>query len=898
MGDEAVRRVAEKIKSGSAGDGTDFLLLTDSAESCVVVQEVISELLDYDIFCMDWEEFGRNPAGAVGGFPEARSLSFACQEPLVEVLGRILSVVESALDAGLRLETRIYVPYGSELHVEYARSLGLLREEVRLESGRRILVQGFGFESMLGAVRGEFPELEIAIETVGWLRVFYCDSSLLSGGGAASAFSTCVGAEKMLLPFLEADVDWIYDRVLAERKSGGFGNYSMPALFSRESARKDLSLLGADNLPIELRAPFSRHVLQLFAFIQQLTGKGISDSGSRLRILSMGPTSRSVSRAMERSYAEICRKGAREEESLRGTGAAKDEVTLLIMDRTFDLISPIYSPIRNINDASEGAVFSKFDDGIIEFLDEYLLWEQSLRAERPEEGSPETRDPSSLNSEEGRIYQVTNPVYLSIMLDPDKLQKDLILSQNYPVLSFRLISVLEDFQGLLESGKESFSEPLKGDVSRRILSVMGAAPMYDGQPWKFLLQGLNQSHHVSSFWREILQANYYGPNESLGRKRAATLGVVLKYLGVIQQGIFPPGNSSELGCKSPSTKTSTLSSSQSPKPDPRTQQAEEGRSKSGKSEEIETIGGIISRLLAIRERLLPDSVTNISKKLESLSSLESPQILAMFDMEVGLSALLGILHVFIIPMVPFDSICFSSIHANHLKRKFTSSSFEHIAANYPQYSEENPALYLNKITSLAASCSSYEGPDCRIPSVTLKPLQETSPGGLDKKLASIRGARKSLKNKQFRNFQLFSLLPASPDLFDSDPKLQSLVAQTCQYVIGALYSQHDGVSKEWLKSDLEMLDLQSSASDSHGGGGGGDDFGGKNKPLDAKEKKTLIVNIIGSFSLAEAIEVEKLASKCRDDGIRLVALTDQVSSPTSITKSLLYRQAPGPARGR
>lgn len=889
--------VAEKIRNGK-NDGVEFLFLSKTVEGCLISQETLSELLDFDIFCIDWQEFNRDPKCTVGNFGKVNSMSFVVQEPLIQVLGDILATLEAARDAEIELRTRIYLPYSSEVHVEYAKNVGILEEEI-LGGSKRISLKRFDFASILTGVRGEFEGLDISIETESWTSIFYCNASLVCGNTWTSVYATCVGNGDVLTPILEDEVEGIYNAVLTERKSLSLSDkYVMPTLFSKEGAKSDLGLLKLDNLPLGLRRSYSKHALQLMSFVQQVIGHSFVESESCvLNFLSMGPTSDIISKTMQESYREMLRAGSNTRAQV--TNSKKDQVTLLIMDRSLDCISPIYSPILNMNLAEDGD-FSRFDDGILEFLDEYMLnsaqipvLDDSSEAgdggKREEgtatplldsgaEGHPGGEEPGSSGGfqESHIIHEITNPIYLSIMLDPEKLQKDLIISQSYPILSYRFISALEDLQGLISSGERSFPGPLKKDIINRIDSIMDISPVYGHQSWMFLLLSLNQSQYTRRFWSEVSEA-CASHREEPGRKRVAVLSIIHKYLIVIQGDII--SNLNDLNMKSPSTQTS--SSSLSPKT---------CRDQSEKEEVV--IGKLVSILLRVREMLLPDSIMNISKKLEDLS-LSHPSFCDTQDLRLDLSSLLKILHYFLIPMFPLDVESFHSIFVCKLRKKFTSSSFEGISTTKDQEGlQAHSTLCIRKILALAISCSSYEGPDCKLTSFGLKQVIEDLQseglsgfgdlGILGQRLNSIRNARGPIKCKSFRNFQLSPFLPEKTP-FKQELQTISLVSQVSLHILQTLLAEGNWkIPKERrLEADLKASSVVSSTSKES-------DLQSLRNRL-KETRKTLIIHIVGSISTSEVCEIERI-SKQYSEHIRVVILTDHLSSATSITNSLIATQ--------
>ncbi|KAH8584550.1 uncharacterized protein ELE39_000440 [Cryptosporidium sp. chipmunk genotype I] len=890
MENKGVEAVAESIRNGK-NDGVEFLLLTKTIEGCLISQETLSEFLDFDVFCIDWQEFNKDPKYTVGNFGKVNSINFVIQEPLIQVLGEIFNTLEAILDTNISLNTRIYLPYSSELHVEYTKNIGLLQEEICTNS-KKVLLRRFDFKSILDNLLREFEGLNISIETENWISIFYCNANLICNNSFSSIYATCIENRNVPIPLLEEYIDGIYCSVLNERKSQSLTNYVMPDLFSKENVKKDMTLLKLDNLPVKLRKTYSRHILQLMSFLQQVTGRNFVESESCVvNFLSMGPTSDLISKAMQKSYFEMA--GAGSKPQIKPGGAKKDDITLLIMDRSLDCISPIYSPILNMN-LSEDESFSRFDDGIIEFLDEFILnTTQNQATYNLDNGDMLEEDDQALNSEEvkehvesvllldkkleehsrnldeGFIHEITNPVYLSIMLDPEKLQKDLVISQNYPILSYRFISALEDLQSLILSQETSFSESLKKDIILRIDSIMNIHPIYGQNSWMFLLLSLNQSHYTRKFWNEVSEvcSNY---DEKSNKRKTMVLSIIYRYLVIIQNDIA--SNSNDLNMKSPSTQTS--SSSLTP------------IIFQGQIEKEEVIiGKIVSILLIIREKLLPDSITNISKNLENLSL--NPSLYNTYDLRMELSALLQILHYFLIPMFPLDLKSFNSIFVRNLRKKFTNSSFENISVNDQSELQIYSLECIRKLISLAISCSSYEGPGCKFTSFNLKQMLDCFQpkggmsifgdlGKLGRKLSSIRNARNQIKYKSFRNFQLSPFLPENNNN-KQEFQLLSLVAQVSLYILETIFTEETQISKEWLKVDLKMQSVLSNCKES-------DLQSLKNRLRETR--KTLVINIIGNISMFEIKEIERLSKKFRDY-VNIIILTDHISSAVSITNSLI-----------
>ncbi|OII72880.1 uncharacterized protein cubi_00852 [Cryptosporidium ubiquitum] len=895
MENSGLEAVAERIRNGK-NDGVEFLFLTKPVEGCLISQEILSELLDFDIFCIDWKEFNKDPKYTVGNFEKVNSINFIIQEPLILVLREVFTTLEATMDANLELKTRIYLPYSSELHVEYAKNVGVLQEEMCI-GGKNVIIKKFDFESILNEIRRGFEGLNISIETVNWISIFYSNASLICDNSSSSVYATCVEDKNVSIPILEEDLERIYNIVMSERKNKTLNNYVMPTLFSKENV-KDMTLLKLDNLPVKLRRAYSRQVLQLMAFIQQVTEISFLESESSLiNFLSIGPTSNIISKVMQDSYLEIIRAGSKTQ--IHPDEPKKNHVTLLIMDRSLDCISPIYSPILNMN-LSEDETFTRFDDGIAEFLDEFILNNTQYKVEnefnvsdRPgkedgelscqEEKTPyllnnkvgelsnEQELNSSNNFEEGCIHEVTNPVYLSIMLDPEKLQKDLIISQNYPILSYRFISALEDLQGLISSKERNFSGCLKKDIINRIDSIMNIFPLFGHHSWMFLLLTLKQSQYTRKFWNDVSEVcNNY--EEKPNKKKTMVLSIIYRYLVIIQNHISLSSN--DLNMKSPSTQTSSSSLS----PIIYQDQVEN---------EEEIIGKLVSILLVIREKLLPDSITNISKKLEDLSL--NPLLYNTYDLPLELSALLQILHYFIIPMFPLDLVSFNSIFVRNLRKKFTNSSFENISVNDQNDLQIYSLECIRKIISLAISCSSYEGPDCKLTSFNLRQMLDHfhseklhsfgDLGRLEQKLNSIRNARSLLKYKSFRNFQLSAFLPEN---INKKQELQelSLVAQVSFYILQTIFIEESNVSKNWLKVDLKMESVSSTYKES--------DLQSLRNRL-KETKKTLIINIIGNISMFEINEIERLSKKYQEY-VKIIILTDHISSAVSITNSLITNE--------
>ncbi|KAJ1605998.1 hypothetical protein OIY81_3328 [Cryptosporidium canis] len=887
MASSDLREFAEKVRGGSS-EGVEFLFVTKAVEGCLISQEALSELLDFDIFCIDWQEFSESPKYTVESFGRVNSLNFVTQEPLIHVLGEILSALESAQNEGIELRSRIYLPYASEAHVEYAKNLGVLSEEIPVRGGR-IQLSKFDFASILSEVGRVFGSLDISIETESWISVFFCNASLVCNSTWASVYATCNETRSSLSPILEDEIEEIYSSVQSERRNQCLGKSLMPRLFSKESVKSDPGQLKLDNLPSSLRRSYSKHVLLLMSFVQQITGDSFLESESCvLNLLSMGPTSNIISKAMQESYSEMLRACPRARPA-KAAGSRKDEVTLLIMDRTLDCVSPIYSPILNMNLPEDGD-FPRLDDGILEFLDDFMLSNprgSGLDCTEPsgklgKEGEPRKeeaprpkgQDPKESGSdlgslEEGLIHEVTNPVYLSIMLDPEKLQKDLILSQRYPILSYRFISALEDLQGLVSSKERSFPAALKKDVAKRIDSIMEICPIYGHQSWMFLLLSLNQSQYTRRFWSEISEVLDCRPHQILGQKRTQVLSIVYKYLSIIQNDII--SSSGDLSMKSPSTQTS--SSSLSPKI----------RQSPNEEEEVVVIGKMVSTLLQIREMLLPDSITTISKRLEDFSL--NPLLRSSQDLKLELSSLLQILHYFLVPMFPLDTVSFNSIFVSKLRKRFTTCSFESMnARDQGGLAPENPSQFIRRVVSLAVSCSSYEGPDCKLSPFNLEQMVESAQpsgpppglGGLNQRLNSIRSARKQVKYKSFRNFQLSPFLPENTQL-RRELQTYSLVSQVALYVLESLLAGERTASSEWLKADLKMSSVASPSEES--------DLQSLRNRL-KETRKTLVINMIGSISMLEIGEIERI-SKQFIEHVNIVVLTDHIGSATSITNSLI-----------
>ncbi|KAL3128853.1 hypothetical protein CHM_3g420 [Cryptosporidium hominis] len=877
--------VAGKIKNGK-NDGVEFLFLTKAVEGCLISQEIISELLDFDIFCIDWQEYNKDPKYTVGNFDKVNSINFVIQEPLIQVLREILVTLEATLDANLDLKIRIYLPYSSELHVEYARNIGLLQEEI-CTINKKVQLKRFDFISIINEVMKEFEGINISIETVNWISIFYCIANLICNNSCSSVYATCIENRSLPIPLLEEDIERVYNSVVNERKNQHLNNFIMPDLFSKENVKKDMALLNLVNLPSSLRKAYSMHILQLMSFLQQVTGTNFVESEScSIKFLSMGQTSNLISKAMQESYLEMVNTSSKTQIKPSNT---KDDITILIMDRTLDCISPIYSPILNIN-LSEDETFSRFDDGIIEFLDEFILSStqnqaignistgDSLEKDDPELNCKELEEDresylnkkveDSNNSDEGYIHEITNPVYLSIMLDPEKLQKDLVISQNYPILSYRFISALEDLKDLVLSREKSFSESLKKDIINRLDSIMNIHPIYGQNSWMFLLLSLNQSHYTRKFWTEVCDVcNNYDLKSN--KRKVMVLIIVYRYLVIIQNDIASDSN--DINMKSPSTQTSSSSLT----PVIFQDQIE-------KEEDI--IGKIVSILLIIREKLLPDSITNISKKLEDLSL--NPSLYNTYDLKLELSALLQILHYFLIPMFPLDLVSFNSIFVRNLRKKFTNNSFENISVNDQTELQSYSLECIRKIISLAISCSSYEGPDCKFTSFNLKQVLDcfhpeggfSSFGDLEKlgrKLNNIRNARSKIKYKFFRNFQLSPFLPENSK--KQEFQILSLVSQVILYIIQTIFIEESKTSKEWLKVDLKMKSISSNYDESS--------LQSLRNKL-KETKKTLVINIIGNISMFEINEIEKLSNKFRDY-VNIIILTDHISSAASITNSLI-----------
>ncbi|KAJ1611878.1 hypothetical protein OJ253_746 [Cryptosporidium canis] len=886
MASSDLREFAEKVR-GESSEGVEFLFVTKAVEGCLISQEALSELLDFDIFCIDWQEFSESPKYTVENFGKVNSLNFVTQEPLIHVLGEILSALESAQNEGIELRSRIYLPYASEAHVEYAKNLGVLSEEISARGGK-IQLRKFDFASILSEVNKVLGSLDISIETESWISVFFCNANLVCNSTWASVYATCNETRSSLSPIMEDEIEEIYSSVQSERKNQCLGKSLMPTLFSKENIKSDPGQLKLDNLPSSLRRSYSKHVLLLMSFVQQITGYSFLESESCvLNLLSMGPTSNIISKAMQESYSEMLRACPRARPA-KAAGSKKDQVTLLIMDRTLDCVSPIYSPILNMNLPEDGD-FPRLDDGILEFLDDFML--RNLRdsgldctepsgklgkeSESQKEEAPclNDRDPKESGSdlgnlEEGFIHEVTNPVYLSIMLDPEKLQKDLILSQRYPILSYRFISALEDLQGLVSSKERSFHAALKKDVAKRIDSIMDICPIYGHQSWMFLLLSLNQSQYTRRFWSDISEVLDCRPHQILGQKRTQVLSIVYKYLAIIHNDII--SSSGNLSMKSPSTQTS--SSSLSPMIHQSTNEEEEV-----------VIGKMVSILLHIREMLLPDSVTTISKRLEDLSL--NPLLCSSQDLKMELSSLLQILHYFLVPMFPLDMVSFNSIFVSKLRKRFTTCSFESMnAKDQGGLAPENPRQFIRRVISLAVSCSSYEGPDCKLSPFNLEQMiesiQPSGPppglGGLNQRLNSIRSARKQVKYKPFRNFQLYPFLPENTQL-RQELQAYSLVAQVALYVLESLLSEERNAPNEWLKADLKMSTVASSSEES--------DLQILRNRL-KETRKTLIINMIGSISMFEINEIERI-SKQFIEHVNIVVLTDHIGSATSITNSLI-----------
>ncbi|KAH7649749.1 hypothetical protein FG379_001979 [Cryptosporidium bovis] len=808
-------------------DEIDLILSSKQVEQCLLIRDVVSGLLDFDIFCLNWENIDESVKTMSSNWnTKINSITFITQEPLIDVFGDIMTALKKIEEIGVSIANiNIFLPYSSEIHVEYTKIMGMLEYEYNNRS-----ITNFDFDNIKEFINMEQKgKTAIKIKELNLKNIFYCDGSELFNNKVISSMCTCTEYTELLNPILVSDLDDIYNEINIERRINS--KYVMPKLFSIDNVKKNINLLNIDNLPHELKLRHSKHVLKIITFIFQ-EFNNVSLSKVNINLLSVGPSSKIVSNTFYNSYHEIlrnmknfCVENEKESDST--------EITILFMDRSMDLISPIYSPIKNMNISDEG-IFTRFDDGIIDYMDE--LMNKNLEYFREENGSGSDsykKNDAPEDSYEKQMEQITNPMYLSIMLDPDKLQKDFLLSENYPVLSYKFISSLEDLEILLRSGEREFTYAKKQSIISKIKSLFKINnKLFGSNSWLYILSKIKQSNYTKLFWNRLLDIQYNIDSLKISKKRGLFLNTIKKYLHYIYYNEIINDNIIDV-------KNDLLIADDC----------------DDISEECDIIKEIINLLLDIRTKLLPDSVTNILVKFENYDKSVFENELDNLSTDATL--FLGILHIFLLQIFPVEKIdSYNSIFVKDIKKKFTTSSFENILTSNNVYCSDKNDCY-NKILSLAISCSSYEGPDCKLSHCSTS--NTSSNGKIKLKLNDIRNSRSILKNKEYRNFQLSSLLPKKDNY---SQEFSTLISQILLNLITTSKDEcnlqdHD----DFLLSDLNITRIKNSNNSCN---------------------KTIIINIIGNVSIYEVLEIEKLASFLKKENnnqeYNIIVLTDQLFS--------------------
>ncbi|KAH8741531.1 hypothetical protein FG386_003173 [Cryptosporidium ryanae] len=810
----------------------DLIIPSKQVEKCLFVGDVVSDLLDFDIFCLTWENIGKSVKSILSHLDaKVNSITFIIQEPLIDLLGNIIEALRELEKTGILVTNiNIFVPYNSEIHIEYSKIMGILKYEYNNRS-----TTNFDFSSMQNFIYMEQKEKDktvLRIKELNLKSLFYCDISALFGSKTISSICTCTEYTELLNPLLESDLDEIYKKVNIERKKNN-NKYVIPKLFSVDSVRKNINLLDLDNLPLELKLKYSRHVLQMLTFI--LREFNIALNKANINLLSLGPSSKIISDTFYNSYNEIIRRmngfNAKHEKEV-----GSNEITILFMDRSMDLISPIYSPIKNMNVSDEG-IFTRFDDGTIEYMDELINKRLEYVQENSDIGSNSCEKMEAFEENyEKDMEQITNPIYLSIMLDPDKLQKDLLLSENYPVLSYKFISSLEDLEILVRSGEKEFVFEKRKSVVSKIRSLFRTnTKLFGDNSWLYLLSNIKQSNYTKLFWNQLLELQYKTCSLSTSRKRVLLLSTIKEYLRYIYENEIVDNNSNATCDFGINTESDNL------------------------SEECDIIKELVSVLLNIRTKLLPDSVTDILTKFENYdkSVFENSELSSL---SIDATVFLGIIHIFLLQVFPIEHLnSYSSIFVKDLKKKFTTSSFENIlTSNNDVYCSEQNNLYSDKMLSLAISCSSYEGPDCKLSHYGTGNTCLNSKIKL--KLNDIRNSRSKINYKEYRNFQFSPLLPKKNNY---PREFSTLISQILLTITKKNKSESDSQEEydNFILSDLNMLRIKNNN--------------------DAC-KKTIIVNIIGNVSIYEILEIEKLSTllkkEINNQEYKIIVLTDQLFS--------------------
>ncbi|OII78356.1 hypothetical protein cand_034140 [Cryptosporidium andersoni] len=745
-------------------EGVDILFTSDSVKECLVAQNILPSLIYRNLYYLDWDKYDKillklKKIGSIA------SINFVYLEPIIYILkDRILRIIEymnKSLITRDNIKVNIIVPYSSNILEEYTKLAGIDYMDI----SPSINLTNFDFKSITKTLREKYDQYDINIVCIKSLFLFFCNSSSiydrkraildninLNTRGNVHLFCTC--KSDGLFPILEDDIDEIYKSVILQRRNTDKLPYEMPILFSPENIKKNLNLLELENLPFFLRDSYSKHIIQIMTFIMQISGNKSSNyTGDDLNdwiipvtdIFSLGPSSRIVATHLAKS----CRRIAKNRNfqlsniKLESKDTFDEKITLVIMDRTMDFVSPIFSPV-SITSTQKDLNVIKFNEEILEYLDKSTTYK-----------------PDKSNIDISSVYQCeesTDPTVLSVLLDPDKLQKDLILSDQYPVISFQFIAILRDFLNRIKNNKDQEISCDNNYITRILMCI--SSPLYqcnrDEVPgWIKVLTSINQSNISLKLWNQI--SNDY--------KDESSRFIILKDITNNLAKVFDIELPIEVSIRN---------------------------YESPENDFIHILEILIYILEQLRFKLMPPSVVLpwISKPNNAINN---------YDTDLDTMAFISSLHIFLLPIIFMNSNPYFAIFSKHLRRKFTCTAFETINAN--KNGVECMKSDIMNILTMAISCACYEGPDCRLSSFNINIPQIKEILKLQQRLLSIRSCRSSLKHRSFRNFSYANLLAKSNPY-------SSLIAQ----IIADIMSKNS----KYL-DDLYYLQLSNTnAKDNHG----------------------------------------------------------------------------------